>query len=75
MMSRSFEDPSFRLALSRKDADLLLSAVAAADLELPVLEAVVTRLRAAERAGYGDQDMAATYWVCVPENEQPGGMT
>ena len=74
MMSRSFEDPSFRLALSRKDADLLLSAVADADLELPVMEAVVARLHAAERAGHGDADMAATYWVGVPENERPGGM-
>ncbi len=75
MMSRSFEDPSFRLALSRKDADLLLSAVADAELELPVMEAVVARLHAAERAGHGDEDMAATYWVGVPENERPGGMT
>lgn len=75
MMSRSFEDPSFRLALSRKDADLLLSAIAEADLELPVMEAVVTRLRAAERAGHGDEDMAATYWVGVPVNERPGGMS
>jgi 3-hydroxyisobutyrate dehydrogenase len=75
MMSRSFGDPSFRLALSRKDADLLLSAVADADLELPVMQAVVTRLHAAERAGHGDEDMAATYWVGVPENERPGGMS
>jgi len=75
MMSRSFKDPSFRLALSRKDADLLLSAVADADLELPVMQAVVTRLRIAERAGHGDEDMAATYWVGVPENERPGGGT
>jgi len=75
MMSRSFEDPSFRLALSRKDADLLLSAVADADLELPVMQAVVARLRSAERAGYGDDDMAATYWVGVPENQRPGGVT
>lgn len=75
MMSRSFEDPSFRLALSRKDADLLLSAVADADLELPVMQAVVARLHSAERAGHGDDDMAATYWVGVPENERPGGVT
>lgn len=75
MMSRSFEDPSFRLALSRKDADLLLSAVADADLELPVMQAVVARLHSAERAGHGDEDMAATYWVGVPENERPGGVT
>ncbi|MDQ2895018.1 MAG: NAD(P)-dependent oxidoreductase [Actinomycetota bacterium] len=75
MMSRSFEDPSFRLALSRKDADLLLSAVADADLELPVMQAVLARLHTAERAGHGDEDMAATYWVGVPESERPGGVT
>lgn len=74
MMSRSFDDASFRLALSRKDADLLLAAVADTGLELPVMEAVVARLRTAEQAGHGDEDMAATYWVGVPESERPGGM-
>ena len=75
MMSRSFDDASFRLALSRKDADLLLAAVADTGLELPVMEAVVARLRAAEQAGHGDEDMAATYWMGVPESERPGGTT
>jgi 3-hydroxyisobutyrate dehydrogenase len=66
MMSRSFDDVSFRLALSRKDADLLLSAASEAGIELPVMGAVVARLRAAEAAGHGDKDMAATYWASAP---------
>ena len=74
MMSKSFDEVSFRLALSRKDAELLLSAVADVGLETPVMEAVVARLRAAEQAGHGDEDMAATYWVGVPESERPGGV-
>ena len=75
MLSRSFDDASFRLALSRKDADLLLTAVAGTGVELPVMEAVLARLRAAEDAGLGDADMAATYWIGVPESERPGGLT
>lgn len=63
MMSRSFDDVSFRLALSRKDADLLLSAASEAGIELPVMGAVVERLRAVEASGHGDEDMAATYWA------------
>jgi 3-hydroxyisobutyrate dehydrogenase len=65
-MSRSLDDVSFRLALSRKDADLLLSAASEAGIELPVMGAVVARLRAAEAAGHGDKDMAATYWASAP---------
>lgn len=63
MIAESFDDVSFRLALSRKDGELLLTAVAGEDLELPVLEAVVARLRAAEAGGHGDDDLAATYAV------------
>jgi 3-hydroxyisobutyrate dehydrogenase len=74
MMSRSFDEDSFRLALSRKDAELLLNAVADVGLETPVMDAVVARLRAAEQAGHGDEDMAATYWVGVPESDRPGGV-
>jgi 3-hydroxyisobutyrate dehydrogenase len=74
MMSQSFDEVSFRLALSRKDAELLLTAVADVGLETPVMDAVVARLRAAEQAGHGDEDMAATYWVGVPESDRPGGV-
>jgi 3-hydroxyisobutyrate dehydrogenase len=61
MVAESFDDVSFRLALSRKDGDLLLEAVADAGLEIPILEAVVQRLRDVEAAGHGDEDLAATY--------------
>jgi 3-hydroxyisobutyrate dehydrogenase len=63
MIERAFDDPAFRLALARKDADLVLSAASEHGLDLPVMEAVVRRLRAAERDGHGDEDMAATYWA------------
>lgn len=61
MIAESFDDVSFRLALSRKDGDLLLSAVEHAGLELPILRAVVKRLSDVEAAGHGDEDLAATY--------------
>lgn len=68
MIKRAFDDVSFRLALARKDADLVLAAAADVGLELPVMEGVVTRLRAAEADGHGDEDMAATYWASAPSD-------
>ncbi len=73
MIERTFRDASFRLALARKDADLVLSACTDAGLELPVLEAVAERLRRAEQDGHGDEDMAATYWVSVPRRGARAG--
>jgi 3-hydroxyisobutyrate dehydrogenase len=61
MMKRAFDDVSFRLALARKDADLVLAAAADAGLELPIMEGVADRLRAAEADGHGDEDIAAVY--------------
>jgi 3-hydroxyisobutyrate dehydrogenase len=66
MIERRFDDPSFRLALSRKDAELVLEASAPQGLELPVMEAVLTRLQRAEEGGHGDEDMSATYWATSP---------
>jgi 3-hydroxyisobutyrate dehydrogenase len=66
MIERTFDDASFRLALARKDADLVLAACAAAELEVPVMEAVTARLRRAEDAGHGDKDMAAAYLAPAP---------
>ncbi len=66
MIKHAFEDPAFRLALARKDAELVLEAAARRDLELPIMEAVAERLRRAERDGHGDEDMAATYWATAP---------
>jgi 3-hydroxyisobutyrate dehydrogenase len=63
MIERAFDDASFRLALARKDAELVLAASADSDLEVPVMEAVAHRFRRAEQQGHGDEDMAATYWA------------
>lgn len=58
MIERSYE-PSFALALAVKDAALVGEAAARHDLELVVGAAVEQRFRAAERAGYGEEDLAA----------------
>jgi 3-hydroxyisobutyrate dehydrogenase len=67
MMARNFDDASFRLALARKDADLVLAAASDVGLELPIMQAIADRMRRAEQDGHGDEDMAATYWVTDPE--------
>jgi 3-hydroxyisobutyrate dehydrogenase len=68
MIARSFDDPSFRLALARKDADLVLAAADAAGLELPIMDAVAGRLRRVEHDGHGDEDMSATYRASAPKS-------
>ncbi len=68
MIKHSFDDPAFKLALARKDAELILEAASRQRLELPIMEAVTERLRRAEAEGHGDEDMAATYWVTAPES-------
>lgn len=67
MIERNFDDPAFRLALARKDADLILAAMSERDLELPIMRAVADRLRRADEDGHGEEDMAATYWATAPE--------
>lgn len=67
MIDKQFEDPAFRLSLSRKDADLALDAADVTRLELPVLTALRERMRRAEADGHGDEDMAATYWATAPQ--------
>ena len=67
MIARSFEDPAFRLALARKDADLVLQAATEAGLGLPIMEAAAERLRSAEEDGHGEEDMSATYWASAPQ--------
>ena len=66
MMKKAFDDPAFRLSLSRKDTELVLDAAGQGRLDLPVMEAVRERLRRAEEDGHGDEDMAATYWASAP---------
>ena len=73
MIAGNFDDAAFRLALARKDADLVLEAAGRAGLELPVMEAIAARMRRAEQAGHGDEDMAATYWVTAPGGDRTRG--
>lgn len=73
MIERSFDDVSFRLSLSRKDAELALAAARDAGLELPVTEGALARLRDAEAAGHGDKDMAATYFASASNGDSASG--
>jgi 3-hydroxyisobutyrate dehydrogenase len=59
MIERAY-DPSFALALARKDAGLAEAAASAAGLELPLLGVIGERMQAAMDAGHGEDDMAAT---------------
>jgi 3-hydroxyisobutyrate dehydrogenase len=67
MIEQAFDDASWRLALARKDGDLLLAAAAGAGLQLPIMDAIVARMRTVEADGRGDEDMAATYWASAPK--------
>lgn len=64
-----FDDVSLRLALARKDGDLLLAAAEDVGLELPIMQAAVQRMRTIEDE-HGDEDMAATYWASAPEAQR-----
>jgi 3-hydroxyisobutyrate dehydrogenase len=71
MMSHRFDDASFRLGLARKDGDLLLAAAEQAGLQLPIMDAIVARMRTVEADGHGDEDMAATYWASARNASRP----
>ncbi len=58
MLERSYPT-SFSVSNVAKDVRLMLEAADGADLELALAPAMLTRLVAAERAGYGGDDMAA----------------
>ncbi|HEX7298038.1 MAG TPA: NAD(P)-dependent oxidoreductase [Solirubrobacteraceae bacterium] len=59
MVGRTYP-ASFPLRLAHKDAVLAIDAAADAGLELPLLDVVEERMRAAIEAGHGDEDLAAT---------------
>jgi 3-hydroxyisobutyrate dehydrogenase len=61
---RSFE-PAFKLALARKDAQLIVEAARAAGLELAVSEAVLEHFGRAIELGHADEDMAAVYYATI----------
>jgi 3-hydroxyisobutyrate dehydrogenase len=58
MIERSY-DPSFALALARKDAGLVEEAARGAGLNLPLARLIGERQQAAVDAGHGESDMAA----------------
>jgi 3-hydroxyisobutyrate dehydrogenase len=59
MKERKFEDPSFKLALMRKDMMLVLDVCKELDVPLPVSETAYSMLTAAKQQGLGDLDVAA----------------
>jgi 3-hydroxyisobutyrate dehydrogenase len=60
MIAREF-DPSFSLALARKDAALVLEAAERHGFDAPLVELVMRKMDEAIDAGHGDEDMAATF--------------
>lgn len=66
MIAREF-DPSFSLALARKDAALVLEAARRHDFEAPLVELVMRKMDEAIEAGHGDEDMAATFLASARE--------
>lgn len=54
-------DPSFALSGGVKDAGLILEAARAAGVEPALMPGVLARMQAAEQAGWGEQDLSATY--------------
>jgi 3-hydroxyisobutyrate dehydrogenase len=66
ILERDFE-PSFRLRLAAKDANLVVDAARDAGLDLPMLQAVAARLN--EGVGdHGDEDLSATYLTSAPDS-------
>jgi 3-hydroxyisobutyrate dehydrogenase len=63
--NRSFE-PSFPLRLAAKDAALVVAAANAAGLDLPLERTIAERMAAGTEAGYGDEDLIATWRLSAP---------
>ena len=57
---------SFALSLAAKDARLVVAAAERHGADLPAARAVAERMTKASEAGYGDEDMAATYRLSRP---------
>ena len=60
MIARKF-DPSFSLALARKDARLVLEAAERHGFDAALVDVVARKMDEAIAAGHGDDDMAATF--------------
>jgi len=58
---------SFSLRLAAKDAALMAEAASQAGIDAPMMRTVAQRLAEGVDAGYGDEDMAATYRLSAPD--------
>jgi 3-hydroxyisobutyrate dehydrogenase len=56
MLDGKFEQPSWELAMARKDARIMLDEVARADLALAVLPAIAARMDTVIGEGFGAHD-------------------
>jgi 3-hydroxyisobutyrate dehydrogenase len=66
MIAREF-DPSFALALARKDARLVLEAAERHGFDAALVAVVAQKMDQAIEAGHGDEDMAATFLASAPD--------
>jgi 3-hydroxyisobutyrate dehydrogenase len=64
ILERKFE-PSFRLELAAKDADLVVQAARRHDLDLPLFATIRERMQQGA-AEHGQEDMAATWFTSAP---------
>jgi 3-hydroxyisobutyrate dehydrogenase len=58
---------SFSLRLAAKDAALMAEAAEKAGVDLPLVRTIAARLAEGVDAGYGDEDMAATFRLSAPD--------
>lgn len=66
IVERKFE-PSFRLKLAAKDADLVVQAARRHDLDLPLFATIRERMQEGA-AEHGDKDMSATWFTSAPQD-------
>jgi 3-hydroxyisobutyrate dehydrogenase len=60
---------SFSLRLAAKDAALMAEAADKAGVDAPLIRTIARRLADGVHAGYGDEDMAATYRLSAPDRK------
>jgi 3-hydroxyisobutyrate dehydrogenase len=61
---------SFTVRLAAKDARLIEFAAERAGVDLPLVRVVAERYESAVEAGYGEDDMAATYRLSAPDGDR-----
>jgi 3-hydroxyisobutyrate dehydrogenase len=70
LMDEGEYPPSFSLRLAAKDAALMAEAAAKAGIDVPLIRTIAARLAEGVDAGYGDEDMAATYRLSAPDGKR-----